>query len=94
MANHDEQIEFINNVDQQHKFMDENDLDRIITNDEDHDGYHVFIGTKMDETKYLTSIRRFLGSFVLLYSHLMLDNIINAAYGEDIFNANIIDKQI
>ena len=52
MANHDEQIEFINNVDQQYKFMDENDLDRIITNDEDPDGYHVFIGTKkMDETK-------------------------------------------
>ena len=24
----------------------------------------------------------------------MLDNIINAAYGEDIFNINIIDKQI
>ena len=46
MANHDEQIEFISNVDQQYKFMDENDLDRIITNDEDPDGYHVFIGTK------------------------------------------------
>ena len=26
--------------------MDENDLDRIITNDEDPDGYHVFIRTK------------------------------------------------
>ena len=52
MANHDEQIEFINNVDQQYKFMDENDLDIIITNDEDPDGYHVFNGTKkMDETK-------------------------------------------
>ena len=95
MANHDEQIEFINNVDQQYKFMDENDLDRIITNDEDPDGYHVFIGTKkMDETKNLTSRSRFLGSFVLSYSRLMLDNIINAAYGEDIFNINIIDKQI
>ena len=46
MANHNEQIEFNNNVDQQYKFMDENDLDRIITNDEDPDGYHVFIGTK------------------------------------------------
>ena len=46
MANHDEQIEFINNVNQQYKFMDENDLDKIITNDEDPDGYHVFIGTK------------------------------------------------
>ena len=45
MANHDEQIEFINNVDQQYKFMDENDLDRIITNAEDPDGYYVFIGT-------------------------------------------------
>ena len=31
MANHDEQIKLINNVDQQYKFMDENDLDRIIT---------------------------------------------------------------
>ena len=46
MANHDEQKEFINTVDQQNKFMDENDLDRIITNDEDPDGYHVFNGTK------------------------------------------------
>ena len=75
--------------------MDENDLDRIITNDEDPDGYHVFIGTKkMDETKNLTSRSRFLGSFVLSYSRLLLDDIINAAYGEDIFNINIIDKQI
>ena len=75
--------------------MDENDLDRIITNDEDPEGYHVFIGTtKMDETKNLTSKSRFLGSFVLSYSRLMLDNIINAAYGEDRFNISSIDKQI
>ena len=66
MANHDEQIEFINNVDQQCKFMDENELDRIITNDEDPDGYHVFIGTKkMDETKKLTSRSRFLWDNIL-----------------------------
>ena len=39
-------FQFINNVDQQYKFMDENDLDIIITNDEDPDGYHVFISTK------------------------------------------------
>ena len=49
---------------------------------------------KMDETKKLTSRSRFLGSFVLSYSRLMLDNIINAAYGEDRYNINIIDKQI
>ena len=48
----------------------------------------------MDETKNLISVSRFLGSFVLSYSRLMLDNIINAAYGEDRFNNNIIDKQI
>ena len=48
----------------------------------------------MDETKKLTSISRFLGSFVLSYSRLMLDNIINADCGEDIFIENIIDKQI
>ena len=48
----------------------------------------------MDEPKNLTSRSRFLGSFVLSYSRLMLDNIINAAYGEDIFNNNTIDKQI
>ena len=46
MAHHDEQIEFINNVDQQYKCMDENGLDRIITNDEDLDGYHIFIDAK------------------------------------------------
>ena len=48
----------------------------------------------MDETKNLTSRGRFLSSFVLSYSRLMLDDIINAAYGEDIFNVNIIDKQM
>ena len=48
----------------------------------------------MDETKNLTSRSRFLGSFVLSYSRLMLDNIINAAYGEDRFKINIIYKQI
>ena len=32
--------------------------------------------------------------FLLSYSRLMLDDIINAAYGEDRFNINIIDKQI
>ena len=48
----------------------------------------------MDETKILTSRSRFLGSFVLSYSRLMLYNIIKAAYGEDRFNINIIDKQI
>ena len=41
---------------------------------------------EMVETKNLTSRSRFLGSFVLSYSRLMLDNIINAAYGEDRFN--------
>ena len=46
MANHDEQVKFNNNVDQQYKFMDENDLSRTITSDEDPDGYRVFIGTK------------------------------------------------
>ena len=52
-------------------------IQTIITNDEDPDGYHVFIGTKkIDETKNLTSRSRFLGSFVLSYSRLMLDNII------------------
>jgi len=83
MANHDEQIEFVNNIEQQYKFMDENNLDSIITNDEDEDGYHVFIGNKkMNETKNLTSRSRFLGSFVLSYSRLMLDDIINAAFGK------------
>ena len=93
-ANHDEQIEFINNVDQQYKFMDENDLDRTITNDEDPDGYHVFIGTKKtDETKNLTSRSRLLGSFVLSYSRLMLDNIINAAYGADRFKKILLNNK-
>ena len=48
----------------------------------------------MDEPKNLTPGSRLLGSFVLPYSRLMLDNIKNAVYGEDIFNNNIIDKQI
>ena len=95
MGKHDEQIEFITNVDQQYNSMDENDSDRFITNDEDPDGYHVFIGNKkMDGTKNLTSRSRFLGSFVLSYSRLMLDNVINAAYGENRFNENMIKKYV
>ena len=54
----------------------------------------LLVPKKMDETKNLTSRSRFLGSFVLSYSRIMLDDIINAANGEDIFNINIIDKQI
>ena len=46
----------------------------------------------MDETK--NSRSRFLGLFVLSYPRLMLDNIIDAAYGEYRFNINVIDKQI
>ena len=74
--------------------MDENDLDRFITNDVDPDGYQVFIGTKkMGETKF--NIKKYvLGLLSLSYSRLVLDNIINASYGEDRFNNNIIDKQI
>ena len=51
MANHDEQIEFINNVDQQYKFMDENYLDRSITNDEDPDGFMFLLVPKHGRNK-------------------------------------------
>ena len=49
----------------------------------------------MDETKNLTSRSRFLGSFVLSYSRLMLDNIINAAYEKkDLIIILLINKYI
>jgi hypothetical protein len=92
---HDDVIQFINNVNDQMKFMEENKLKEIITNDDDDEGYHVFIGNKnIDESKELTSRSRFLGSFVLSYSRLMLDNIVTCVYGEDRFSEKGIDKQI
>ena len=39
MVNHDEQVEFSNNVDQQHNFKDGNDLNRFITIDEGSGGF-------------------------------------------------------
>ena len=39
MVNHDEQVEFSNNVDQQHNFKDENNLDKFITNDDGPGGF-------------------------------------------------------
>ena len=48
----------------------------------------------MDEIKKFNIKKPILGSFVLSYSRLMLDNIINAAYRADRFNKNIIKKQV
>ena len=92
---HDSIIQFINNNNDRHKYMDENTLSDIIFNDEDENGYHVFIGKRIsDETKDLSSRSRFLGSFVLSYSRLMLDNIVNCIYGENRFNEAGIKTQI
>ena len=88
-------IEFINNVDDQRKFLQNNDTREIIENEEDIDGYHVFIGDrKTDETKDLTSRSRFLGSFILSYSRMMLDEIINCIYGENRFKKEFIKNQV
>ena len=46
--------------------MDEIDLDRIITNDEDPEGHHVLSGQKMDETKGFNTI----DFWALLYYHI------------------------
>ena len=76
--------------------MENNELSQIIFNDDDiSDAYHIFIGKKIsDETKELTSRSRFLGSFVLSYSRMMLDDIINCIYGKDRFRIEGIQKQV
>ena len=93
---HEDIIQFVNNADSRNEFFENNKLEEIIFNDDDaNDGYHVFIGKRIsDETKDLTSRSRFLGSFVLSYSRLMLDNIINAIYGKDRFNESLIKNQV
>ena len=79
---HDNTVQFINSIVDKNKFIEENELDEIIINDEDiEDAYHVFIGKKKsDETKDLTTRSRFLGLFVLSYSRMMLNDIINCIY--------------
>ena len=93
---HDDTIQFINNINDKNKYMEENILSDIIFNEEEEeDSYHVFVGKKIsDETKDLSSRSRFLGSFVLSYSRVLLDNIINCIYGEDRFNISGLKKQI
>ncbi len=93
---HDDNIQFINNIKDKNDFLENNDLNDIILNDETfEESYHIFIGKKKsDETKDLTSRSRFLGAFVLSYSRLMLDNIVNCVYGEDRFRSEGIQKQI
>ena len=73
--------------------MDEDDLDRTITN-EDPGGYQAFIGTKNGWNRKFNTKKKILGSFVLLYSRLIIDSMINAAYGENRFNGNITVNQI
>ena len=95
MANHDEQIEFINNVDQPYinlwmkmiwtELLLMMRIMMVIM--------FLLVIKKWMKQKNLTSRSRFLGSFVLSYSRLMLDNIINASHGEDRFNNNIIKNK-
>ena len=75
---HDDVVQFINDIDTKNKFMENNELSEIIFNDDDiSDAYHIFIGKKIgDETKELTSRSRCSGSFALSYSRMMLDDII------------------
>ena len=49
---------------------------------------------KTDETKDLTSRSRFLGSFILSYSRMMLDEIINCIYRENRFKKEFIKNQV
>ena len=95
MGNHQDIVQFINNIKDKNKFLENNELSDIILNDDSLDSYHIFIGKKLsDEGKDLTSRSRFLGSFVLSYSRMMLDDIINCVYGEDRFDINKASSQI
>ena len=42
---HDDTVQFINNVNDKNKYVDENILSDIIFNNDD-DGYHIFVGKK------------------------------------------------
>ena len=57
---HDDNIQFINNIKDKNDFLENNDLNDIILNDETfEESYHIFIGkNKSDETKDLTSRSR------------------------------------
>ena len=74
--------------------MKNHKIKNIITNDEE-DSYHVFIGEKyIDQPLELTRRCIFEGSFILAYSHEMIDDIISVIYGDDRFNKNGITKQV
>ena len=93
---HDSNIQFINSITEKDKYLDDSILDDIIFNDDnDNDSYHVFVGKKIsDENKDLTSRSRFLGSFVVSYSRLLLDDIVNCLYGDNRFKIEGVTKQI
>ena len=62
MATKDDNIQFINNIEDQLKYLEENSLKDIIPCEDDDNGYHVFIGKKyLDEKTNLTSRSVFLG---------------------------------
>ena len=93
---HDSNTQFLNWITEKDKYLDENILDDIIFNDDnDNDCYHVFVGKNIsDENKDLTSRSRFLGSFVLSYSRLLLDDIVNCIYGDNRFKIEGLKNQI
>jgi len=94
-ADHNDNIQFINNIEDQLKFLQENKMKDIITCDDDDEGYHVFIGNKyLDETVNVTSRSVFLGSFILSYSRVMINDIIDCIYGEERYMKEGISKQI
>lgn len=75
--------------------MEENELKNIIPCEDDDDGFHVFIGNKfVNETKHLSGRPSYLGAFVLSYSRVLLNDIINTIYGKDRYTVDGIKKQV
>ena len=92
---HNDVIEFINNIADKDKFMNDNVLKQLILNQDDPEGLHIFIGERiLDINKQLTSRSVFLGSFILSYTRRLLNKIFNCIYGDDRYRQEGITKQI
>ena len=92
---HDEVVQWIGSVEDKDNFMENVELSKIVVNLDDPDAYHLFIGDRMtDISKFLTKRSIFLGCFVLQFSRLLFNNIINAIYEGRRFTAEGIGLQI
>ena len=94
-GDHNENVQFIKNIKDQQEFLQENELTNVILDDNEEEGYHVFIGKKfIKESQHLSGRPSYLGAFVVAYSRVLLNNIIDVIYGDDRYTVEGIKKQV